>query len=142
VLHADVVQLYRWRNGTRVSQDYLLNEHYFTPGYYLLSLDDALHACDMLTANTGWQKGWFPILTSGGGDYYGVEDANGGHVIHHMLESLRYPVKYLSLTTMMQTVAQCYESGAYYLDNRGFFVVDADAERVIARQFNAGVADG
>jgi hypothetical protein len=44
------------------------------------------------------------------------------------------------LTSMMQSVAQCYESGAYVVNDSGFFEVDLDAERTIARQFNPGMA--
>lgn len=139
VLRADVVQLYMWHNGTRVSQEYVLNEHYFTPGYYLLSLDDALDAYHSCIANTDWQKCWFPILTSGGGDFYGVDHAQQGRVIHYFRDYPNHPVHYLNITTLMQTVAECYESGAYSLDDRGFFLVNTDAERKIASQFNPGL---
>lgn len=139
VLNADVVLLYTWRNGTRVSQEYILNDHYFTPGYYLMSLDDALDAYNSLIANTDWQKCWFPILTSGGGDYYGVDHAQQGHVIHYIRGYPYHPVKYLSITTMMQTVSQCYECGAYSLDDNGFFKINTDAERKIARRLNPGL---
>jgi hypothetical protein len=139
VLRADVVHLYMWRNGTRVSQEYLLNDLYFTPGYYLLSLDAAVDAYHSRIANTNWQKRWFPILASGGGDYYGVDQGQQGHVIHYMRDYPDHPVQYLSLTTMMLTVAECYESGAYSLDDRGFLEVDAEAERMIASRLNPGL---
>jgi cell wall assembly regulator SMI1 len=133
VLDADVVHLYMWRNGTRFSQEYVLNDHYFTPGYYLLSLVDAPDVYLSRIANPDWQKCRFPILTSGGGDYYGVDHAQQGHVIHHIRDYPNHPVQYLSITAMMQTVAECYESGAYSFDDRGFFEVNADVERMIAR---------
>lgn len=140
VLNSDVILLYMWHNGTHVSQEYILNDHYFTPGYYLMSLDDALEAYhSLIDNNTDWQKCWFPILTSGGGDYYGVDHAQQGHVIHYIRGYLGHPVKYLSITTMMHTVAQCYECGAYSLDDHGFFKVNEDAEREIARRFNPGL---
>jgi cell wall assembly regulator SMI1 len=138
-LHDDVVQFYLWRNGTRISQEYVLNDHYFIPGYYLLSLKDALDAYHSLISNTDWQNGWFPILTSGGGDYYGVNFVQQGKVIHYVRDYPDYQMKYLSLSTMMQTAAECYESGAYSLDDRGFFEVNADAERLIARRLNPGL---
>jgi cell wall assembly regulator SMI1 len=139
LLNDEVVQLYMWRNGTRVSQEYVLNDHYFTPGYYLLSLEDALDAYHSLIGNTDWENGCFPILTSGGGDYYGVNHEQQGRVIHYVRDYPDHPVKYLSLSTMMQTVAECYESGAYSLDDRGFFEVNADAERMIASGLNPGL---
>lgn len=139
VLNDDLLLLYTWHNGTRVSQEYILNDHYFIPGYYLMSLDDALDSYHNLIANTNWQKCWFPILTSGGGDYYGVGQEQQGHVINYIRGYPDHPVKYLNITTMMQTVAQCYECGAYYLDERGFFKVNADAERRIAKKLNPGV---
>ena len=132
LVHDDVVHLYMWRNGTRVSQEYVLNDHYFIPGYYLLSLDDALDAYHSLIRNTDWEKGCLPILSSGGGDYYGVDHEQQGKVIHYIRDYPDRPIKYLSLTTMMETVAECYEVGAYSLDDRGFFEVNSDAERMIA----------
>jgi cell wall assembly regulator SMI1 len=138
-LAGDAAQLYLWRNGTRLSQEHVLNDHYFTPGYYLLSLEDALEAYGNLTDYTEWQKGWLPVLASGGGDYYGV-DAKEGRVIHHLRDSPHYRIKYLSLTNMMESVAECYESGAYYLDDGGFFEVNTEEERRIAGKWNAGVA--
>ena len=139
LLNNEVVQLYMWRNGTRVSQEYVLNDHYFIPGYYLLSLEDALDAYDILTGNTDWEYGCLPILTSGGGDYYGVNHEQQGKVIHYVRDYPDHPVKYLSLSTMMKTVAECYESGAYSLDDRGFFEVNADLERMIASRLNPSV---
>src|SRR5262245_11328324 len=62
LLHDDVVHLYMWHNGTRISQKYVLNEFYFTPGYYLLSLEDALNAYSSLISNTNWKKDCFPVL--------------------------------------------------------------------------------
>lgn len=139
LLDDDVIHLYRWRNGTRVSQDYVLNDHYFIPGYYLLSLDDALNAYHSLISNTAWEKGCFPILTSGGGDYYGVHHEQQGNVMHYVRGYPKQPAQYLSLNTMMKTVAECYEAGAYFLDDRGFFELNATAERMIASRLNPGL---
>jgi hypothetical protein len=137
---ADVVRLYEWRDGTLLSQDFVLNDHYLIPGYYLMSLDDGLHAYRGLTADTPWSQHWFPILASGGGDYYGVDDVDPGHVIHYIRGHPTYLIQYSDLTSMMQSVAQCYESGVYAVDDSGFFEVDLDAEAMIARQFNPGMA--
>lgn len=102
------------RDGTRVSQEYVLNDHYFVPGYCLLSLDHARRD--------------YRSLLGGGDDYYGVDGAGSGRVIHHPRESPRYRTKYSSMTTMMKSVAQCYEAGVYSLDESGFFEVASDAE--------------
>src|SRR5262245_27938389 len=139
LLHDDVVHLYMWRNGTRISQEYVLNDFYFIPGYYLLSLEDALDAYSSLISNTDWEKDCFPVLTSGGGDYYGVYYERLGKVSQYVRGYSDHPVQYLSLPVMMQTVAELYESGAYSLDDRGFFEVNADAERLIASRLNPGL---
>ena len=138
VLHADVVHLYKWGNGTRVSQDYVLNDLYFTPGYYLLSFDHALDAYNRLVSSTSWHESWFPVMTSGGGDYYGVDHALGD-VIHYIRDYSDCPVQYLSLTAMMQSAAECYESDSYFLDDRGLVQVNTDAECIIARRLNPQV---
>jgi cell wall assembly regulator SMI1 len=138
LLHADVVHLYKWHNGTRVSQEYVLNDLYFTPGYYLLSFDHALDAYDRLVSNACWQESWFPVMTSGGGDYYGV-DQSAGDVIDYIRDYPDRPVQYSSLTTMMQSAAECYESDAYFLDDHGLVQVNTAAERIIARRLNPQV---
>ena len=60
-LNDDLVQLYMWRNGTRVSQEYVLNDHYFIRGYYLLSLEDALKLTTVLLAIPIGRKAAFPF---------------------------------------------------------------------------------
>ena len=60
-------------------------------------------------------------------------------MIHYVRDYPDHPVKYASLITMMQTIAECYESGAYSLDDLGFFEVNADAERMIAARLNPGI---
>jgi cell wall assembly regulator SMI1 len=48
---------------------------------------------------------------------------------------------YASLTDMMLTLAECYETGAYYLDDEGFICEDEDKFAQIFRKYNDSVSE-
>lgn len=139
----ELVELYTWRNGTKVSQQHTLNDHYFLPGYYLLSLEDAIYNYQSLEDSLVELTPGLPILTSGGGDFYiaqcGEEIEVSGGVINYLRGEYEHPYTYLTVTSMMITVAECYETGAYFLTNDGLLKIDNVMEANIARKFNPGV---
>ena len=144
-LPEDLIRIYLWRNGTTLSQEHNLNSHYFQPGYYLLSLKNAMHYYQIYRAGANWDPFWFPILASGGGDFYvvvcGSDVRENGQILNFIRGENDTPRIYLNIKTMIFTIAECYDSGAYFLDEFGFLKINYKLEAEIAQELNPGVEE-
>lgn len=142
-LPQELVALYGWRNGTRSAEGDILDDLHFMPGYYLLSLEESLTHYRAFKDDERWKPNWFPILANGGGDFYAVGCTTGAEerapVIGFLLDEPEQPIEYASVTSMMLTIAQCYEAGAYFLSEDGYLEVDDEAVVPIGRKFNPDV---
>ncbi len=127
-LPAEVYELYQWHNG---SGDLYSFDHMFFPSFIFLSLEAALEhyhlsvlAAQVVATESGldpsllWRPEWFPISTNGAADYYVVAGADHPHTASPVFlienEDRRPQQQYASLTTMLLTIAACYETGVYY----------------------------
>jgi tetratricopeptide (TPR) repeat protein len=139
-LTKELVELFRTTNGTDAKQGSTLDDLSFFPGYYLLSLEDAVSEYRKVKRERQWKKGWFPFFANGAGDYYVVscEPATQG-VIGFLRGEPDQPVEYASVTAMFATLAKCFEEGAFYTKKREF-EIDDDKHRHIAMSLNPGVA--
>lgn len=136
-LSPGVAGLYRWRNGTRLSQEHALDDHYFVPGYYFLALEDAL-AARRTYGDIEW-KSWLPLFANGGGDFY-VVDHQSGQILSFMNDLPDAAPIYASVTAMLKTAAACYRQGAYFVGGDGLLDVNEEAEKQLARRHNPGIA--
>lgn len=130
----ELAALYQWRNGTRYDENATYDDIYFFPGYYLLSLDDAIEHYRSLVEAGVWDRKWIPVFASGGGDFYAVFDAsckNPG-VIDFLRGEPDTPIEFTSLTRMMRTLLECLENGALYNGEEGTFEIDYDAYHTVA----------
>lgn len=141
----ELAELYSWCNGTTLSQEYNLNAHYFLPGYYLLSLQDALHYYLTYSTSDSWDHSWFPIMASGSGDFYVINCGGKGQKNNSVLNFIRgeynTPLVYLNIHAMLLTIAECYEVGAYFIDELGFLKVDYELEAAISLKHNPSVEE-
>lgn len=144
----EIVELYSWRNGTKIHEGNPLIDLYFFPGYYFLSLENACSDYesfrDSELIELGlWKLNWFPLFTSGGGDYYVVDCpddlAAAAPVISYIRGEPEHEVIYTSLTSMMQTIAECYKAGVYQLVGESWNI-DFVAEARIAQKYNPGIS--
>jgi hypothetical protein len=144
-LTEEVRSLYRWRNGTRAQPGDILGDLWFFPGYYLLSLDEAIQVFHERKLAPQWRKGWFPLFADGAGDFFIVPCERRGvdakPVIGFIHGEPQQDVEYLDVTTMIETLLEAYDRGAFFLDCDGSLEVDDDAYARIARQHNPGVAE-
>lgn len=140
-LHA----LHQWRNGTLVEEGDLLGQAYFFPGFYLLSLDEAVQTYEERKGSRQWQAHWFPVFADGGGDFYVVpcaqDELDAAEVIGFIHGEPEQVVEYESLSAMMQTLDACYAKGAFYLDDDGELEIDDDAHRKIAHHYNPRIEE-
>ena len=83
--------------------------------------------------------GWFPIFTFEG-EYYSVigsekqRDSSPIILIYH-----DETVEYVSLTAMMQTIAECYQRGTYYINDEGSWESKQSEKEKIFLKYNPGV---
>ena len=135
VLPTAVVELYQWHNGTPDSE-------LFTPLSYLMPLEDAIETYvnyirpDLEAIKESLSEKpdsgdealadfYFPVFSDAGGGLLlvpcGADPQGNGPVIDWEGDAR---VMYLNLQTLVKTVADCYEKGAYWLKNEGFDMVE------------------
>ncbi|OGY96221.1 MAG: hypothetical protein A2122_01740 [Candidatus Liptonbacteria bacterium GWB1_49_6] len=137
--------VYRWRNGTRAQEGDILESLWFYPGFYLVSLERACEIFKERKDAPQWRKGWFPLFEDGAGDFFVVpckkKAANRAPVIGFIHGEPEQLVEYLDVTSMIETLADCYAQGAFFVNADGFLDMDDDAHQRIARQHNPGVTE-
>jgi cell wall assembly regulator SMI1 len=143
-LTEEIRAVYRWCNGVRALDGKVLADVWFFPGFYLPRLEDAVREFEDRKLGPQWRKGWFPLFSDGAGDFYNVacrkQTADAAPVIGFMHGEPDQNVEYLSVTTMIETLADCYRQGAFFLDPDGALDMDDEAHRKIALQHNPGVS--
>lgn len=138
---AELEALYGWHNGTSAGPGTLLGSMWLLPGFYLLSLEEALSDYDTFKNDARWNPGYFPVFADGGGDFYVMDfDHKTEPPIRRFYsEWAEQPLEYESLAAMMETVAAAFESKAIYVDEAGYVDVDDEAFAIIAAQMNPRV---
>jgi cell wall assembly regulator SMI1 len=144
-LTEEVRAIYRWRNGITVSQTDILAHQWFFPGYYFPSLQEARLRFEGRKNAPQWHRGWYPLFDSGAGDFYIVpckkKAQESTPVIGFLHGEPEQPVEYLSVVSMVETLAECYEKGAFFLNDQDRLDVDDDAQARLARRHNPGLAE-
>jgi len=140
----DHTTMYEWRNGTDATTGAVLGDLSLVPGFYLLSLDDALTNYDALTKSDRWDSAWLPILANGGGDFLALQlpsgDAIGGDVCHFRIEYDEHPVEYRSISDMFATFLTAYDQGIFFVDDDGHLEMDDAAYSVLAAAMNPEIS--
>jgi protein involved in beta-1 3-glucan synthesis len=137
----DLRALYTWRNGSKDCEGITLGELAFFPGFYLMSLEESIQTYMELRARNGWDKSWFPIFASGGGDFYAMNlapEAQGQILGFYVFEE-EGQVEYRSLKSMLATLKACYEQGIIIRNERGYLDMDYRKHAEIAHDINPEV---
>lgn len=140
-IEAPVEDLYAWRDGTQTT-GVTLDDIQVIPGFYLLSLEDAIANYRAFVADSRWTRGWLPLFANGGGDFYLV-DLGGqpsGLVRHFRIEEVEHPVEFRSLQDMTNTLAAAFERGVFFVDPDGYLEMDDLRFASLAAELNPGVA--
>lgn len=130
--------LYTWRNGSEDSEEITLGGLAFFPGFYLMSLEESIQTYMELRARNGWDKSWFPIFASGGGDFYAMNlapEAQGQILGFYVFEE-EGQVEYRSLKSMLATLKACYEQGIIFRNEQGYLDMDYRKHAEIAHDIN------
>ena len=134
----DLRALYTWRNGSKDCEGITLGELAFFPGFYLMSLEESIQTYLELRERNGWDKFWFPIFASGGGDFYAMNlapEAQGQILGFYVFEE-EGQVEYWSLKSMLATLKACYEQGIIFRNEQGYLDMDYRKHAEIAHDIN------
>ena len=134
----DLRALYTWRNGSEDSEEITLGELAFFPGFYLMSLEESIQTYMELRARNGWDKSWFPIFASGGGDFYAMNLApeSQGQILGFYVFEEEGQVEYRSLKSMLAALKNCYEQGIIFRNEQGYLDMDYRKHAEIAHDIN------
>ena len=140
-LNQDLHALYTWRNGSKDSDGITLGELAFFPGFYLMSLEESIQTYLELRARDVWNKFWFPIFASGGGDFYAMNLApeGQGQILGFYVFEEEAQVEYRSLESMLATLKACYEQGIIFRNEQGYLDMDYRKHAEIAHEINPDV---
>ena len=137
----DLHALYTWRNGSKDSEGITLGELVFFPGFYLMSLEESIQTYMELRARDVWNKFWFPIFASGGGDFYAMilaPEAQGQILGFYVFEE-EAQVEYRSLKSMLTTFKVCYDQGIIFRNEQGYLDMDYRKHAEVAYEINPDV---
>ncbi|GAA2183127.1 SMI1/KNR4 family protein [Brooklawnia cerclae] len=127
--------LYGWHDGTATPPGVKLGSIYLLPGYYLLSLEDAVANYKAFVGDRRWTTGWLPVFADGGGDFYVVDFTapSPNPVRLFWIDEDEAPIEFGSITAMLNTIGQGYERGVFVNDEHGYLEMDSlDFEKVAA----------
>jgi cell wall assembly regulator SMI1 len=152
-LPQEIRELYFWANG-----DYVGGEKAFA-GLQFLSLQEASETYHKTlreakkqalifgrdASETWWNQRWFPIFGMEEGYYFIItseEQTKASPVFcydYKDWDNLRPKYKYTNLLSMIQTIAECYETGAYRLiegEYGKYFEEDFETIEAIRLKYN------
>lgn len=133
--------LYGWHDGSETSSTSSLDDLDLFPGFYLLSLDDAVANYRTFVSDARWANEWFPLFANGGGDFYALETArsNARAIRHFRIDEREHPIEFESLAEMLTTLAEAFEQGVFYVDDHGYLEMDDLKFATLAAQLNPTV---
>ena len=137
----DLRSLYSWRNGSKDCEGITLGELAFFPGFYLMSLEESIQTYLELRARNVWDKSWFLIFASGGGDFYAMNLAPEvqGEMIGYYIYEEEPQIEYQSLESLLITFKACYKQGIIFRNERGYLDMDYRKYAEIAHEINPDV---
>lgn len=136
----EVEALYMWKNGTSTLNVTLDDIHLF-PGFYMLSIEDAITNYRAFVGDPRWRKGWLPLFANGGGDFYVVDlgSASAGQVRHFRIDESEHPVEFGSLGAMLTTLAAAFARSIFFVDSSGYLEMDDLVFGELAAELNNDV---
>lgn len=144
-LNRELFALYQWRDGTKADEDDLLEDLYFFPGFYFLSMEEAVKIFKDREDSPQWSEGWFPVFADGGGDFYIVPCAtkkvDKSEVIGFIHGEPEQIAEYESVSSMIETLEICFTEGAFFIENDDTMEIDDEKHREIANRINPGISE-
>ncbi len=129
--------LYSWRDGTS-TEGVILDDIHLFPGFYLLSVEDAVTNYRAFLADSRWATGWLPIFANGGGDFYVLDLSSSlaSPVRHFRVEESEHPIEFDSLSALLKTLAEAFKRGILFVDPSGYLEMDDLVFSELAAELN------
>jgi hypothetical protein len=125
-----IKNIYKWQNGTEDIENKTIGESSFFPGYIFLSLEDAKSIYLDSMQFEGWDRKYFPVFSSGGGDFLLVNcdrsDLDFEKLFFycpsdtHMMNGIASI--YDNIDSFFKTIYQCLENGGVEVNKDDGFV--------------------
>jgi len=134
----DLVALYGWHDGTKVGAGAILNDLHLVPGFYFLSLEEALEIHRQFVDEFQVNPLWFPIMADGSSGYSFVDCSQEEKqpVRHFTFEDENHEVEFASIGDMLATIAEAYDRGIFFVGQDGWLDMDWDAYWTLAANCN------
>ena len=126
------------RAGRTTLLDALRSDIEVLPGFYFLSLADALSVRAENLTSGAWDPNWLPLLTDGAGYHFAV-DLNGESdppVRRCEFDEVDHPVAFMSIADMISTIEQGYARGVFTVDGRGYLSMDQGEFEALGAEMN------
>lgn len=140
----ELLNLYAYCDGTSTHEGEIIGSIQFFPGYYWMSLGDALNVYRAVSKSSEWSGSWLPIFASGGGDFYAVVcDSNSpyfGEVVGFVLGESKQIVEFKDISSFFETIQRSFTDGAFF-QSEGRLKADYPQMRAIARQVQPGFVE-
>ncbi|MEM9926153.1 MAG: hypothetical protein AAF915_20775 [Cyanobacteria bacterium P01_D01_bin.50] len=131
-LTQEVYELYQWRNGM------IDDGSCFFQNYRFIPLEETLEESNLFEEAWGLSLpfGWFPLFEFEGEFFavVGAEENSNNSPILHTYEGI--DLIHRNLTNMMCCIAECYDTGAYYIGELGNLEENKIAAKNILLKYN------
>ena len=112
------------------------------PGFYFLSLEDAIATYAGVYSDPRWSPDWLPLFANGGGDFYLVELGSqpSGPIRHFRIDETEHPIEFSSIAGLANTLAAAFDRGVFYVDFDGNLEMDDSHFASLAADLNPEVS--
>jgi hypothetical protein len=138
----EIEEFFGWHNGLDPKADLKLGDIDFFPGFYPLSIEEAVANYQSFERDPRWRSGWFPIFANGGGDFYVVDLSFEDEcpIRHFRLDEPECPIEYSSLESMLLTLSAAFDKSIIFVGGTpGYLEVDYDRFDELAARLNPDI---
>lgn len=137
----ELLNVYTCCDGTSTYEGDDIGKIQFFPGFYWMSLADALQVYHAISKGGDWNRAWLPIFANGGGDFYAVvcDEASPyfGEVVGFVLGEPDQIIEFKNIVSMLETIERAFADGAFFA-SEGMLKADYPKMRAISRQLQRG----
>lgn len=131
---ASVREWYGWRDGTARPAGQRVGDAWFTPGFSLPTLDEALHIRHLGHPDLDESGRWLPLLVDAGADLYAaVWDDRRFHGVVSVVMGAETETEFHTVEEMLRVHAAAYREGAFYRQGEWLEINDAAFDTLYRR---------
>lgn len=120
------LSLYSWHNGSDPNSPNEIGDLTIIPGFYLLTLEEAVQLRETFLDDPRWRPDWVPFMADGGRDFYVSSGSLGsdGEVLHFCIDEVETPTLSKSMSEFLEKIAHCFSAGIFFVDDEGLYEMD------------------